>query len=101
MEFSFKKFLTAPLIAAVGLAVAGCSMPIPEPESIAFKLYEQKCNLCHPVYSPKLLDKKTWGYIIKRMEKKVKATGVREPLTNEEAEVILGYLQKHARERGM
>jgi len=39
--------------------------------------------------------------VIRRMEKKVKAIGVREPLSEAEKAVILAYLDKHGRKRGM
>jgi cytochrome c5 len=101
METALYRILPVLLLAVAGIGAAGCTMPMPETESAEYKLYESKCSLCHPVYSPKLLDRRTWGFVVKRMEKKVKATGIRELLTEEEKATILSYLRKHARERGM
>jgi hypothetical protein len=101
METVLYTFLTVLLLTALGLGTTGCTLPMPDTESAEYKLYESKCSLCHPVYSPKLLDGRTWGFVVKGMEKKVKATGVRELLSEEEMETILGYLKKHARQRGM
>ena len=93
--------LLLPLLAAIGIIVIGCTRTMPEPESDAFKLYEEKCSICHPVYNPKIIDKKTWVLVVKRMEKKVKVSQVRNPLTVEEKAIILNYLQNNSRERRM
>lgn len=39
---------------------------------------------------------KRWVKFVNDMEKKVKSSGVREPLNDEEREIILGYLKKHS-----
>ncbi len=101
METVIYRILPVLFLAIAGIGAAGCTMPMPETESAEYKLYESKCNLCHPVYSPKLLSGRTWGFVVKKMEKKVKATGIREVLTEEEKATILSYLTKHARKRGM
>ncbi len=76
-------------------------MELPEKGSEAAVLYEEKCSLCHEVYHPMTLSPREWRNIIKLMEKRVKATGVREPLSEAEEAVILGYLEKHGRNRGI
>ncbi len=81
--------------------MAGCRMELPEQGSTAEKLYAEKCALCHPAFHPQTLSAKAWKTIVKRMEKKVKATKVREPLTSAERYIILDYLKKHSRERMM
>lgn len=74
---------------------------MPEKESEAALLYVQKCTLCHEVVHPLTLSPRQWSNVIKLMEKRVKATGVREPLSEAEMAVILGYLEKHGRKRGI
>ncbi len=81
--------------------VTGCRMELPEQGSEAEKLYAAKCALCHPAFHPKTLSARAWETIVKRMEKKVAATKVRDPLTEVEHALILDYLKKHARERMM
>jgi hypothetical protein len=85
------------LIPLLLLLAAGCTLELPEKESEAAVLYEKKCGICHEVLHPLTLSPRRWRNIIKLMEKRVEATGVRAPLTEEEMAVILGYLEKYAR----
>ncbi len=79
----------------------GCTLELPEKGTEAAGLYAEKCGLCHRVYHPKTLSSREWSNVIKLMEKRVKATGVREPLSEAEEAVIIGYLGKHASKRGI
>lgn len=77
------------------LFLSGCDAALPEPESSAAKLYQQRCSACHRLYSPQLLTAEMWGYMIPRMEQEM-LRGRVPPLSVEEKQTILEYLQKHA-----
>lgn len=81
--------------------LTGCRMELPEQGSEGERLYAAKCALCHPAFHPKTLSAREWKTIVERMEKKAAATEVREPLSDPERALILGYLEKHSRERSM
>ena len=82
---------------AVLFIITGCEPPPPpDIESAGAKMYIAKCSGCHPVRHPKVFSYKRWVKFVDQMEKKVKSSGIREPLTDEEREIILGYLQKHS-----
>jgi hypothetical protein len=77
--------------------ITGCEPPpLPETESPEAKMYLDKCSTCHPVRHPKMFSYKRWIKFVDDMEKKVKSSGVREPLTAEEREIILSYFKKHS-----
>jgi hypothetical protein len=80
-------------------ALAGCQRELPDRESAGYRLYALKCGVCHAPQHPRLLPAAAWEATVHRMEIKVKNSGVREPLTEEETRVILGYLKGHSRER--
>jgi hypothetical protein len=89
------------LISAAALAVlfiiTGCTPPPPpDIESPGARMYIEKCSSCHPVRHPKMFRYKRWVKFVDQMEKKVKSSGIREPLTDEEREIILRYLKKHS-----
>ncbi len=75
-------------------------MELPGQDSAGFKLYVEKCGICHPAQHPQILSFKAWQRMVPKMEKKLKEMPVREPLTEEETAVILGYLKEHSRARG-
>ena len=95
-----RNHLIIPVLISIVL-LTGCRMELPEQGSEAERLYAAKCALCHPAFHPKTLSAKAWETIVKRMEKKVAAMEVREPLNEAERALILGYLKKHSRERMM
>jgi mono/diheme cytochrome c family protein len=77
------------------LLLSGCNASLPEPESPAAQLYQQRCSACHRLYAPQLLTAEMWGYMIPRMEQEMLRHRV-QPLNEEEKRTILEYLQKHA-----
>jgi hypothetical protein len=83
------------------LLATGCRMELPEQGSEGERLYAAKCALCHPAFHPKTLSAREWRGVVRLMEKRVEATGVREPLSEAQQAVILGYLDKHARKLGI
>jgi hypothetical protein len=83
------------------LLAAGCTLELPEKGSEAAGLYAEKCGLCHRVYHPMTLSPRAWRGVVELMEKRVKATDAREPLSEAEQALILGYLDKHGRNRGI
>lgn len=93
-----RNLLIAVVVTAVLFIITGCETPpLPELDSPEAKLYIEKCSLCHPVQHPKIINYRSWVRKVDQMEKKVKISGKREPLTDEERSIILGYLKKHAR----
>ncbi len=95
MESIIKRSILLTLL----VLILGCEMPLPEMNSEEAVLYKEKCGLCHPPYNPGIISLRAWERIIPAMEKRVKATGIRKPLTEDEKTIILGYLKKHSRER--
>ena len=76
-------------------------MELPEQGSGGERLYAAKCALCHPAFHPKTLSAEAWTSVVERMEERVAATEVREPLSEAELVIILDYLIKHSREHVM
>lgn len=77
------------------VSIAGCNASLPEPESPAARLYQQRCSVCHRLYAPSLLTSEMWRFMLGRMEMEMQRRGVPLPTPAEQAS-ILEYLQKHA-----
>jgi len=77
------------------LGTLGCNASLPEPESPAAQLYRQRCSACHRVYAPSLLTAEMWNVVVARMEQEIRRSG-RPPLSADERQRILDYLQKHS-----
>jgi hypothetical protein len=93
-----KIFLPIAVLFVALFIVVGCTPPPPpDTESEGGKMYIAKCGTCHPPRHPKILNYKRWVRMVDKMEKKVKVSGTREPMTDGEREILLGYLKKHAR----
>jgi hypothetical protein len=73
----------------------GCDASLPEPESPAAQLYQRRCSGCHRLYAPQVLTAEMWQFMIARMEQQLQRQG-RPPLSEEERQTILHYLQKHS-----
>jgi hypothetical protein len=73
----------------------GCNASLPEPESPAAHLYQQRCSGCHRLYAPNLLTAEMWKFMVARMELEFQRRGV-SPLPGEERQTILDYLQRHS-----
>lgn len=87
------------LFAALTILTLGCYMELPDKNTPNGRLYIEKCGICHEPMHPSMLSIKGWTNMITKMEKKLKNTPVREPLTEEEKTRILEYLNSHARAR--
>ena len=95
---STKRFLLATVATlAVLFIITGCTPPPPpDIESPGAKMYLDKCSVCHPVRHPKMFKYTRWVKFVDDMEKKVKTSGIREPLNDEERKIILDYLKEHS-----
>ena len=76
-------------------ALAGCAKPLPELGSASEQLYAAKCGSCHSAYNPHSLTAPMWQVQMEAMQVKIAAAGQR-PLTPEEQNDILTYLQRNA-----
>ncbi|MGD2067174.1 MAG: hypothetical protein PVI57_00710 [Gemmatimonadota bacterium] len=61
-----------------------------------FKLYQMRCAACHELPDPTMKTGEHWSFLIGRMQGKTETAGLI-PMTDEEAEAILGFLRRHAR----
>lgn len=86
--------LMALFLGLVLVGTGGCNASLPEPESPAARLYQQRCSQCHRLYGPTLLTPEMWIVMITRMEQEMSRRGVA-PLKVEERQTILAYLRKH------
>jgi hypothetical protein len=82
------------VLALVGMVTA-CSPPLPESDSQEAKLYQRRCSGCHRLYAPGVLTAEMWGFMVARMEKEFRRRSI-PPLTAEEKQAILSYLQLHS-----
>jgi hypothetical protein len=73
----------------------GCNASLPEPESQAARLYQQRCSGCHRLYAPSILTSEMWQFMLVRMDQEFQRRGL-PPLSAEERQTILDYLQKHS-----
>lgn len=83
------------LVTVLGIALAGCSQPLPEPESPAAKLYAQRCNDCHRAFHPGSLTAAMWDFQVERMQGELVRRGF-PPLTRDEKKLVLDYLHRHS-----
>jgi hypothetical protein len=78
------------------LAISGCKRPsLPDASSPAAQLYVNRCGNCHVPYPPHEMTGAMWDTQVTMMETKMQAAGMR-PLTSDERESILEYLQRNA-----
>lgn len=87
------------ILGVVCVAVAGCDASLPEPESPAAQLYRQRCSGCHRLYAPQVLTAQMWHFMVARMEQEFRRRGL-PPLSPEEKQAILEYLEKYSRNGG-
>ena len=89
------------------MAVAACtdqgaSVPLtasdyPESNTEPAKLYIAKCGECHAAPLPKIHTVKQWPGVVQRMQFRMTSKAMRE-LNKHEFNMIVEYLQKHARD---
>jgi hypothetical protein len=89
---SFLAFALAVLLCA---AASGCDARLPDPESPGAKLYASRCNGCHRLYAPGLMKYEMWKITVKRMQGEMARRGAA-PLSGDERELLLDYLEKHS-----
>lgn len=77
------------------VASAACSPELPEPESAAARLYAERCNGCHRVFTPGSLTLAMWEMQVERMQGEMVRRGM-PPLTVDEKQTILSYLRRHS-----
>lgn len=66
--------------------------------SPGFARLVHRCGTCHATPSPRIRSATEWKYVFSRMDKHMKEAGLI-PLSHEDHELILAFLQKHARSR--
>ena len=92
-----KKYSVSAAIAATLLSgCAGGPTPIPEADSAPARLYADKCGLCHALPHPKRHSAGEWPALITLMEQRMSERGL-DPLTPEQRQQLLGYLQRNGR----
>ena len=79
----------------IGMCLASCNAPLPEPESESAQLYTQRCSGCHRLYHPGLLTTEMWQFMLVRMETEFQRMG-RPALSESEKTTILEYLSTHS-----
>ena len=81
------------------MGVAGCASgltPIPEPESAAALLYEEKCSVCHALPHPKRNTAAEWQHLFPLMERRMSERNMA-AFSETERETLMKYLRSHAR----
>ena len=81
------------------LLLAGCAgiTPLPDKESLAARIYAEKCGLCHSVPHPRRHTFEEWRHMVALMEQRMQERGIDPPLSTDEEDAILSYLKQHAR----
>ena len=89
------KFSWTMIIAVV--FIIGCAgiTKIPDPDSSEAMLYSEKCTGCHSLPHPKRHRFHEWVHFVKLMEEHMEKKNT--SLSQEDKNIILGYLQKNAR----
>ena len=83
--------------------LAGCSgigkpggTSLPDMDTVAAQTFVSRCSACHAVPHPGRHDYQSWLYLVAVMEQRMAERGML-PLSAEDREVILAYLQENAR----
>jgi hypothetical protein len=75
--------------------LVACSRPLPEAGSPSAELYRKRCGTtCHRPVAPAVMKFPAWRMVLPRMEQRMRAAG--NPLTADERDTIVGYLQRHS-----
>lgn len=83
------------LVLLAAAALAGCSRPLPEPESAGGRLYAERCSICHRAFHPGTLTAAMWDFQVTRKQGEFVRRGF-PPLSREEKQLVLDYLHRHA-----
>lgn len=68
----------------------------PESGTETVELYLNKCGSCHAAPLPSIHTKKQWFGVVQRMQFRMTNKAIK-PLNQRELEIIVDYLEKHAR----
>lgn len=90
-----RRMIRVALLVLLLSGMTGCDASLPEPESPAAQLYRKRCSGCHRVYAPRVLTAKMWVFMVNRMEQEIQRRGL-PPLSPDEKQTILDYLQTHS-----
>ncbi|MFM7736107.1 MAG: hypothetical protein ACKPBU_09060 [Alphaproteobacteria bacterium] len=82
-------------IALGALLAAGCTRPLPDPESPGAQVYAAQCGICHVAYQPGLMTPAMWEVQVARMDEQRARRGIA-PLADADRRLILEYLRAHA-----
>jgi len=69
---------------------------LPDRDSVAAQTFVSRCGVCHAVPHPGRLDYQGWVSLLPLMEQRMAERGMM-PLTAEDRQLILAYLQENAR----
>ena len=83
------------LVAALLLAVAGCSKPLPEPESPGARTYQARCTGCHRLHQPGSMTPMMWDQQLERMRLLYAQRGIPWFTPAEEA-TVRAWIDKYA-----
>jgi len=83
--------------------LAGCSTAgkpggtsLPDADSVAAQTFVSRCSACHAIPHPGRHTYQGWTYLVPLMESRMAERGMM-PLTAEDRQLILAYLQENAR----
>ncbi len=85
----------AALAVAMMLTASGCNRPLPEENTASAQLYARRCGQCHRAYDPGSMSAAMWQIQVQMMEDKMRQFRV-PPLSNQERDTILSYLDRNA-----
>lgn len=83
------------LTLACGVALAACSVELPEPDSAGARVLAARCGGCHRLYVPGLLTAAMWEMQLGRMRALFAQRGIPWLPPDEEA-TLRAYLTRHA-----
>lgn len=87
---------TVVLAATVAIGASGCARkPLPEQGTYAEQIYANRCGQCHRAFQPHSFTSAMWQLQVKMMQGRMEQAGM-QPLTPEQRDAILSYLQRHA-----
>jgi hypothetical protein len=82
-------------IAMLALSSACKPKPLPESGTPAEQAYAARCGACHRPFNPGTMTAAMWRMQVAAMEQKIAQAG-QPPLTGEQRERILAYLERNA-----
>ncbi len=91
------RFVTVVALCALLAGAFGCrrGQELPQKNSYAAELYVERCGTCHKAYDPHSMTAAMWDIQVSMMEPVMARAGVR-PLSPDEKQTILDYLERNA-----